>query len=279
MMKKTIINQYPLFAPDYRGEFPFRIHAVGYHRNDGRQSQGSQYHLERYYCGVILNGRAFISVNGAQSFTFMPGDIYIMHKGKNYDMRFDLKPRYTVLYFAADGALLEALLGAYSLRDAHHISGLNCRTEIEAILRLAKQGDGELHPKAAVITHAILSAIAGKLNKLNIQMYSPDVQKIKSFLDNHVESTIRIKILCDLVFKSPAHVNRMFKHEVGASPYEYYLNRKIELARHLLSYPGMRVKEVAARLCFTDQYYFSRLFKQKTGIFPRAYRNKTPMSG
>lgn len=278
-MRKTIINKYPVFAPDYRGEFPFRIHAVGYHRNDGRQNQKSQYHLERYYCGVILNGRSFISVDGEKCFTFTPGDMYIMHKGKNYDMRFDLKPRYTVLYFAADGALLETLLGAYALRAAHHISGLNCRTEIEAILRLAKQGDGELHPKAAVITHAILRAIAGKLNKLNIQTYSPDVQKIKSFLDNHVESMIRIKTLGDLVFKSPAHVNRMFKYEVGASPYEYHLNRKIELARHLLSYSGMRVKEVAARLCFADQYYFSGLFKKKTGISPRAYRNKTLMPG
>jgi len=277
MMRKTIINHYPLFAPDHRGEFPFRIHAVGYYRNDVRQSRRSQYHIERYYCGVVLHGRSFISVNGESYCTFTPGDMYIMHRGKNYDMRFDREPRYTVLYFAADGPLLENLLGAYALRDAHHIGGLDCRNEIGAILKLAQEGDGELHQKAAVITHAILRTIAGALHKSTIKTYSPDVQKIKAYLDNHVESMIRIKTLGELVFKSPAHVNRMFRREVGASPYEYHLNRKIELARQLLSHPGMRVKEVAARLCFADQYYFSGLFKKKTGITPRSYRNKTPV--
>jgi AraC-like DNA-binding protein len=36
--------------------------------------------------------------------------------------------------------------------------------------------------------------------------------------------------------------------------------------------PGMKLSEVARNVGFPDPYYFSRLFKQKTGINPSLWR-------
>ena len=275
MTKPTVIHRKPflLIAPDYREDFPFRVHTVGYHHS-AREGTYHQSRLDRYFCGVLLKGHSSFVVDNRTPFDATQGDMYILHKGESFKVSFDLRPRNTALYVSADGALFEALLEAYGLRGVHVIPGLNCRTEIEAILRLAKEGDGDLHRKAAVLTHTIFRKMAAKLGEVDIRTYSPDVQRIKSFLDSHVESMIRIQVLCDLVSRSPAHVNRMFKREVGLAPYEYHLNRKIELARHLLGYPGLYVKEVAARLSFADPYYFSGLFKQKTGLSPSVYRHR-----
>ena len=54
------------------------------------------------------------------------------------------------------------------------------------------------------------------------------------------------------------------------------MNKKVETAKRLLLYSRLSVKEIAARLSFSDQYYFSNYFKRKTGAAPRTYRNQFP---
>jgi AraC-like DNA-binding protein len=44
----------------------------------------------------------------------------------------------------------------------------------------------------------------------------------------------------------------------------------------LLRETDLSVKEIANRLGYEDQFYFSRLFKLVNGISPRAYRLKIP---
>ena len=34
------------------------------------------------------------------------------------------------------------------------------------------------------------------------------------------------------------------------------------------------VREIAAHLCFSDEHYFSSLFRQKIGVSPLAYRRE-----
>ena len=54
------------------------------------------------------------------------------------------------------------------------------------------------------------------------------------------------------------------------------MNKKIEMAKRLLLYSKLSVKEIAAQLSFSDQYYFSNYFKRKTGTSPRSFRNQFP---
>mgnify|MGYP002604646295 CR=1 FL=1 len=46
-----------------------------------------------------------------------------------------------------------------------------------------------------------------------------------------------------------------------------------ETAQRLLTYTRKSVKEIAAALGFSDQYYFSGCFKARTGVSPTAYRS------
>ena len=39
-------------------------------------------------------------------------------------------------------------------------------------------------------------------------------------------------------------------------------------------YKDMRVKDVAELLGFSDQYYFSKVFKQQYGVSPLVYRTQ-----
>jgi AraC-like DNA-binding protein len=56
------------------------------------------------------------------------------------------------------------------------------------------------------------------------------------------------------------------------TPYQYYIQIKIDRACRLLEQTDISIKEAAWTLGFDDPYYFSRLFKQKTGIPPSEWK-------
>ncbi|MCE5256141.1 MAG: AraC family transcriptional regulator [Spirochaetaceae bacterium] len=59
-----------------------------------------------------------------------------------------------------------------------------------------------------------------------------------------------------------------FKAYTGLSPYQYFLEMKINKAKEMLLDGGLSVKEISYKLAFQNPYYFSRLFKKKTGMSP-----------
>lgn len=71
---------------------------------------------------------------------------------------------------------------------------------------------------------------------------------------------------------SPAQFRRLFKTHTGMSPYQYYLQSRINRAKVLLSETTLTIKEIASMLHFENPYHFSNAFKQKTGKPPGQWR-------
>lgn len=67
----------------------------------------------------------------------------------------------------------------------------------------------------------------------------------------------------------------VFKNYTGLSPGKYFLQLKIERAKDLLNDPSLSLKEIAYTLKFDSYFYFSRIFKEKTGFSPTDYRKST----
>jgi AraC-like DNA-binding protein len=67
---------------------------------------------------------------------------------------------------------------------------------------------------------------------------------------------------------------KRFKSYTGLSPGQYYLQLKIEKAKEFLTNSNMRIKEVSSELNFDSTFYFSKLFKEKTGLNPTDYRSR-----
>lgn len=61
-----------------------------------------------------------------------------------------------------------------------------------------------------------------------------------------------------------------YKHFFGITPKQDLLDARMVKAKTLLSY-AVAVKEVSTKCGFENEYYFSRVFKQKTGVTPTEY--------
>ncbi len=67
-----------------------------------------------------------------------------------------------------------------------------------------------------------------------------------------------------------------YRHFFDVTPKQDLIEARIVKAKTLLAYSAA-VKEVAANCGFENEYYFARVFKQKTGLTPTEY-SKAPLS-
>nr|WP_237446585.1 helix-turn-helix transcriptional regulator [Shimazuella alba] len=72
---------------------------------------------------------------------------------------------------------------------------------------------------------------------------------------------------------NPIYLCQLFKNEVGISLREYIQQQKIEEAKRLLISTSYSLTDICTYLHFTDQSYFTKVFKKFVGITPKQYRN------
>jgi len=124
---------------------------------------------------------------------------------------------------------------------------------------------------------AILSLIAEVLTrdrrKEQLNSYQKTVEKAKYLMESNVLSAIDLSSISDQLGISTSRLNEIFKTYTSMTPYQYYIQIKIYKAESLLEQQDLSVKEVAHKMGFEDQYYFSRLFKNKTGVSPSEWKN------
>lgn len=65
---------------------------------------------------------------------------------------------------------------------------------------------------------------------------------------------------------------KKFKFYIGQAPHEFLLNCKIELAVELMRKHEISIKEIADSCGFADISSFSRMFRKRSGLYPREFR-------
>jgi AraC-like DNA-binding protein len=86
------------------------------------------------------------------------------------------------------------------------------------------------------------------------------------------ESPIGYATLAEELGTSESTLRRRFHDATGTSPHGYLLQCRAAEARRLLGETDLPVKAIADRLGYRDVYFFSRQFRQLTGVPPATYR-------
>lgn len=73
---------------------------------------------------------------------------------------------------------------------------------------------------------------------------------------------------------SRAHFARLFRQFCGCTPRAYVSTARIEAAKGLLHASNYSIGQISELLGYADIYYFSRQFKEQTGISPTLYRSR-----
>ena len=102
------------------------------------------------------------------------------------------------------------------------------------------------------------------------------VEQAKAFIEGHISTVFDLDHLGAAVGLSLPHLNEVFKSYTGMTPYQYCIHVKINRAKEILANGRCSVKEISWQVGFDDPYYFSRLFKKKTGFSPSQWAATEP---
>ena len=105
------------------------------------------------------------------------------------------------------------------------------------------------------------------------------VEKILYELRSRPDKPLSIAEAARLVGRSRSSICHTFKAKLGKSFNECVTDIRLERAEEILKKePGITVKEVAARVGYEDQFYFSRVFSRRKGVTPSKLIQKKDFS-
>ena len=105
-----------------------------------------------------------------------------------------------------------------------------------------------------------------------VNKYSKAVRMMIEYIDLHKEDEIRLKDMAKELGYTEYYLSRKFKSETGVLLKDHIRDVRLQYAAHLLKNETISVREIAERLRFTSQSYFTMCFKEKYGKTPNQYR-------
>lgn len=162
--------------------------------------------------------------------------------------------------------LLSAFPGIYSLPiKSVHAENIFCEKQRDTYLYL-------LELKSIIYNTIVEFFLKYSFKKILINDYSSEVKKAIYYIQNNLNANLTLNDISDNSFISQSNLRKKFKEETGFTIGQYIDNLIFAKAKHLLLHSNISIKEISEALGFTEQFYFSRRFKEKNGITPSQYR-------
>lgn len=95
---------------------------------------------------------------------------------------------------------------------------------------------------------------------------------VLAYINEHIKDKISLDLLASLVNLEMTYFAKLFTQIIGISPKQYIIKKRIKKAQLLLVQTDMGLKEIAWEVGMSNEMYFSKCFKDKTGLTPGTYR-------
>lgn len=129
---------------------------------------------------------------------------------------------------------------------------------------------------------SLLGATILRKLKSNIDLHEKNLNEIKKidikraldYLHTNLNQDFSLSNVAELAGLSKYHFIRVFKKETGKTPYQYFVDLKIEKAVKLIKTKQYPITEISFLCGFKDHSHFSRVFLSKTGMSPSQYKKR-----
>lgn len=96
--------------------------------------------------------------------------------------------------------------------------------------------------------------------------------RVLEYIQENLHEEISIESMANVAHMSPFYFIRCFKKQVGKTPYQFIVQRRMEKAKYLLRNTNKPVIEIASETGYGYACNFSNAFKHYTGMTPNRYR-------
>jgi len=99
-------------------------------------------------------------------------------------------------------------------------------------------------------------------------------RRVESYVADHLGGRIRTTDLAAVAQLSASHFTRAFKETFGETPIGYVSRQRMRYAQDLMLKSGECLSQIALTSGHCDQSHFTRVFRRKVGMSPRAWRRQ-----
>lgn len=97
------------------------------------------------------------------------------------------------------------------------------------------------------------------------------------YLNQRLDQPLTVSQICRDNMIGRSQLQKLFHEHTGGGVIEYFSNMKIKAARQMIREGRLNVTQISSILGFQSVHYFSRRFKELTGMSPREYANSVKM--
>lgn len=223
---------------------------------------------------VVLNtkGMGEAEIDG-HSYVFSDGTIMcipplLMHDKKSEEGFRDL-------YFHTDSVLFSTASDTGKPIILQDDGDKSMETLLQLMIRLHHQNTSANRGAVNSLHDAAMQLLNGWLAKKRV---NPIVERIQnSLVESFANPEIDLKQILQKDGYTPDYVRRLFRQETGMTPGEYLTGLRIGYAKQLIdqqSHLQLSVSHISFLCGYYDPRYFSRIFRQTTGLSPREYMNR-----
>lgn len=98
------------------------------------------------------------------------------------------------------------------------------------------------------------------------------IHRAMNYIREHMDKEITLEELLRLTGMSKSHFSRNFKKITGKTFVTYLNDMRIESAKKYLEETKQPIYWIANQVGYTDEHYFRRIFRERTGVNPKQYR-------
>ncbi len=240
---------------------------------------------------VYADRKSLVITAGAQDITLQVGQMYVHKPNEFHKIRCDGTSAANSVIISFDCSCPEMM----------NIAGIviNCNAEEKKLMgRIIEEAtDAFSTPLGASYTRVMEKSESGDFGcEQMIQLYleqllillirgnrnaspakktenSSLLPKICEYLENNVEKNLSFEDVQKEFGTSASVIKRLFRNNMNCGIMEHFTRLKIDAAKQLIRESGLNFTEIAEKLGFNTQQYFTTVFKRVSGMSPSEYAN------
>lgn len=254
--------------------YPPRMHPSGYFFTweKGRV-------LQEYQINYITEGSGIFETADGQ-FPVVPGSMLILRPGMWHRYKPDPNTGWNEHYIGFNGDSCAQLFREGFFQSSKPVMYVGFQENLLKlffeIIQLVKDEKTGHQQVCAANTILMLSKILSVVRNQEFAGKSIErkIRKACLYFRDNLNTNVNIEKLASEMNVGYSYFRQMFRKYTGISPTQYHLSLRIQKAKDLLVSTDYSFKEIAIDLGFESYFYFSRIFKDKTGKSPMEFRKE-----
>lgn len=112
------------------------------------------------------------------------------------------------------------------------------------------------------------------VRKHSVARYSSVIQKVITRIDFDLTADLGLRTTAKILNVNASYLSALFRQETGTTLTDYVNRKRVEHAAYLLTSTQMTVATISQSCGFSDENYFTKVFKRYNGTTPKLFRRE-----